>query len=126
MNPQTFESEIGGRKLIIESGRIAGQAEAAVTVRYGESVVLVTVCVAPEPREGVDFLPLTIDYEERLYAAGKIPGGFIRREGRPTTTVSPTFRSPSTIAWSRDLVVTTRARTRRVSRPSDVRSTTKA
>ncbi len=82
--PQTFECEVGGRRLIIETGRIARQAEAAVTVRYGDTVVLVTLCISEEPREGVDFLPLTVDYEERLYAAGKIPGGFIRREGRPT------------------------------------------
>ncbi len=79
-----FECEVGGRRLIIEAGKLAGQAEGAVTVRYGDTVVLVTVCVGDEPREGVDFLPLTIDYEERLYAAGKIPGGFIRREGRPS------------------------------------------
>jgi len=79
-----FECEVGGRRLIIETGKLAGQAEGAVTVRYGDTVVLVTVCVSDEPREGVDFLPLTIDYEERLYAAGKIPGGFIRREGRPS------------------------------------------
>jgi polyribonucleotide nucleotidyltransferase len=79
-----FECEVGERKLLVETGRLAGQAEGAVTVRYGDTVVLVTVCVSDEPREGVDFLPLTIDYEERLYAAGKIPGGFIRREGRPS------------------------------------------
>jgi polyribonucleotide nucleotidyltransferase len=79
-----FECEVGGRRLVIEAGKLAGQAEGAVTVSYGDTVVLVTVCVAAEPREGVDFLPLTIDYEERLYAAGKIPGGFIRREGRPS------------------------------------------
>ncbi|HEY55895.1 MAG TPA: polyribonucleotide nucleotidyltransferase [Dehalococcoidia bacterium] len=79
-----FECEVGGRKLTVETGKLAGQAEGAVTVRYGDTVVLVTVCVGAEPREGVDFLPLTIDYEERLYAAGKIPGGFIRREGRPS------------------------------------------
>ena len=79
-----FECEMGGRKLLIETGELAGQAEGAVTIRYGDTVVLVTVCVSAEPREGVDFLPLTIDYEERLYAAGKIPGGFIRREGRPS------------------------------------------
>jgi polyribonucleotide nucleotidyltransferase len=79
-----FECEVGGRKLTVETGKLAGQAEGAVTVRYGDTVVLVTVCVSDEPREGVDFLPLTIDYEERLYAAGKIPGGFIRREGRPS------------------------------------------
>ncbi len=79
-----FECEVGGRRFVVETGKLAGQAESAVTVRYGDTVVLVTVCVSPEPREGVDFLPLTIDYEERLYAAGKIPGGFIRREGRPS------------------------------------------
>jgi len=80
----SFEREIGDRKLIIETGKLAGQANGAVTVRYGDSVVLVTACTSKEPREGIDFLPLTVDYEERLYAAGKIPGGFIRREGRPT------------------------------------------
>jgi len=80
----SFECEIGGRKLVIETGKLAGQASGAVTVHYGDSVVLVTACSSTEPREGVDFLPLTIDYEERLYAAGKIPGGFIRREGRPS------------------------------------------
>jgi len=84
LTPYTSECEIGGRKLVIETGKIAGQAEAAVTVRYGDTVILVTLCVSEESREGVDFLPLTVDYEERLYAAGKIPGGFIRREGRPT------------------------------------------
>jgi len=68
----------------METGNLAGQANGAVTVRYGDSVVLVTACTSEEPREGIDFLPLTIDYEERLYAAGKIPGGFIRREGRPS------------------------------------------
>lgn len=81
---QSFECEIGGRNLSIETGKLAGQADAAVTVSYGDSVVLVTVCLSEKPREGVDFLPLTVDYEERLYAAGKIPGGFIRREGRPS------------------------------------------
>ena len=84
MEPQSFNCELGGRNLVIEAGKFAQQADAAVTVTYGETVVLVTVCFNEEPREGVDFLPLTIDYEERLYAAGKIPGGFIRREGRPS------------------------------------------
>ena len=84
MTSQTFEREIGGRRLVIETGKLAGQANGAVTVSYGDSVVLVTACTDKKPREGIDFLPLTIDYEERLYAAGKIPGGFIRREGRPT------------------------------------------
>ncbi len=84
MEPQSFHCDIGGRDLTIETGKLAQQADAAVTVRYGETVILVTMCFNREAREGVDFLPLTIDYEERLYAAGKIPGGFIRREGRPS------------------------------------------
>jgi polyribonucleotide nucleotidyltransferase len=79
-----FECEVGGRTLTIETGKLAGQASGAVTVRYGDTVVLVTTCISDQPREGIDFLPLTVDYEERLYAAGKIPGGFIRREGRPS------------------------------------------
>ena len=81
---QSFQCEVGGRTLTIETGTLAWQANGAVTVRYGETVVLVTVCTSKEAREGTDFLPLTVDYEERLYAAGKIPGGFIRREGRPS------------------------------------------
>jgi polyribonucleotide nucleotidyltransferase len=84
METKSVRSTIGGRELIIETGKIAQQANAAVTIRYGDTVVLVTVCFNKEAREGVDFLPLTIDYEERMYAAGKIPGGFIRREGRPS------------------------------------------
>jgi polyribonucleotide nucleotidyltransferase len=82
--PSSFEFEVGGRRLVIETGKLAGQAGGAVTARYGDTVVLVTACTSEQPREGVDFLPLTVDYEERLYAAGKIPGGFIRREGRPS------------------------------------------
>ncbi|MCL2140994.1 MAG: polyribonucleotide nucleotidyltransferase, partial [Dehalococcoidia bacterium] len=82
--PFVAEDVFGARKLSIETGKLAAQANAAVTLRYGDTVVLVTACVSPQPREGVDFLPLMVDYEERLYAAGKIPGGFIRREGRPT------------------------------------------
>ncbi len=84
MEPQLFHCDVAGRELTIETGKVALQADAAVTVRYGETVILVTMCFNREVREGVDFLPLTIDYEERLYAAGKIPGGFIRREGRPS------------------------------------------
>ncbi len=84
MEPQSFRCNVAGRDLIIETGKLAQQADAAVILRYGETVILVTMSFNREPREGVDFLPLTIDYEERLYAAGKIPGGFIRREGRPS------------------------------------------
>jgi polyribonucleotide nucleotidyltransferase len=84
LETKSVHCTIGGRELTIETGKLAQQANAAVTVRYGDTVVLVTVCFNKEAREGVDFLPLTIDYEERMYAAGKIPGGFIRREGRPS------------------------------------------
>ncbi|MCL1885603.1 MAG: polyribonucleotide nucleotidyltransferase [Dehalococcoidia bacterium] len=90
--PFAVEDTIGGRILSIETGKLAAQASAAVTLRYGDTVVLVTTCVSPQPREGVDFLPLTVDYEERLYAAGKIPGGFIRREGRPSEEAILTSR----------------------------------
>src|ERR671932_1920905 len=62
---------------------MAGQADGAVLVTYGDTVVLCTAVSSPEPREGIDFFPLTVEYEERMYAAGKIPGGFIKREGRP-------------------------------------------
>ncbi len=78
------EQEIAGRTLTIETGKLAVQANGAVRVSYGETVLLVTACMSPAPREGVDFLPLTVDFEERLYAAGKIPGSFFRREGRPS------------------------------------------
>jgi len=76
--------EIGGRTLTVEAGRVAQQASGAVTVRMGDTMLLVTATMAAMPREGIDFFPLTCDYEEKLYAAGKIPGGFIRREGRPS------------------------------------------
>ncbi len=78
--------QIAGREFTIETGKLANQAGGAVTIRYGDTVVLVTACASPTAREGVDFLPLTIDYEERLYAAGKIPGSFFKREGRSTET----------------------------------------
>src|SRR3974377_1567897 len=74
----------GGRKLTLETGRIARQADGAVLATYGETTVLATVVAAKQPREGVDFLPLTVDYQEKFYAAGRIPGGYFKREGRPT------------------------------------------
>jgi len=89
---QMFECQVGGRTLTIETGKLAAQANGAVTIHYGDTVVLVTGCIADQPREGIDFLPLTVDYEERLYAAGKIPGGFIRREGRPSQEATLTSR----------------------------------
>ncbi|MPZ57057.1 MAG: polyribonucleotide nucleotidyltransferase [Rhizobiales bacterium] len=74
----------GGRKLILETGKMARQADGAVLATYGETKVLATVVAAKQPREGVDFLPLTVDYQEKYYAAGRIPGGYFKREGRPT------------------------------------------
>jgi len=76
------EAVIGGRVMSIETGRVAEQASGAVLVRYGDTVILATVVGSDEPREGIDFFPLTVDVQERMYAAGKIPGGFIKREGR--------------------------------------------
>ena len=75
--------DIAGKKLIIETGKVAKQANGSCTVRMGDTVILVSVVSGREPREGVDFMPLTVDYRERTYAAGKIPGGFFKREGRP-------------------------------------------
>ena len=80
----SFEMQLGGRPLIIESGKMAKQAGGAVLVRYGDTAVLVAATASKEPREGIDFFPLTVDYEEKLYSVGKIPGGFIKREGRPS------------------------------------------
>lgn len=80
----SFEMQLGGRRFVIESGKMAKQANGAVLVRYGDTAVLVTATASAGPREGVDFFPLTVDYEEKLYSVGKIPGGFIKREGRPS------------------------------------------
>ena len=76
--------EFGGRSLSIETGKVAKQANGSVVVQYGETVVLVTAVTADKRREGLDFIPLTVNYQEMTYAAGKIPGGFFKREGRPT------------------------------------------
>ena len=78
------ELDWGGRKLVLETGRIARQADGAVLATYGETSVLATVVSAKEPKEGIDFLPLTCNYQEKFYAAGRIPGGYFKREGRPT------------------------------------------
>jgi polyribonucleotide nucleotidyltransferase len=81
---QRVEKELAGRKLVLEVGEVAKQANGAALVSYGETMVLATAVVAPEVREGIDFVPLTVDYREKAYAAGKIPGGFFKREGRPS------------------------------------------
>ena len=83
--PESVSIEIGGRTLVIETGELAKQANGSATVRYGdETVVLCAVTASEKPREGIDFFPLTCDFEEKMYAAGKIPGGYIKREGRPS------------------------------------------
>lgn len=81
---QTFQMQLGNRTLTIETGKMAKQAGGSVLVRYGDTAVLVTATASAAPRDGMDFFPLTVDYEEKLYAVGKIPGGFIKREGRPS------------------------------------------
>ncbi len=80
---ERVEIEIEGRQFSLEAGRVARQTDGAVSVRYGDTVVLVTAVATRHPREGIDFLPLTVDYQERAYAAGMIPGGFFKREGQP-------------------------------------------
>src|ERR671932_2157564 len=86
------ELTVGGREISFETGKLAKQADGAVVVRSGETMVLATAQGRQEPREGADFFPLTVDVEERMYAAGKIPGGFFKREGRPTERAILTAR----------------------------------
>ena len=76
--------ELAGRRLTLETGRIAKQADGAIWATYGDTVVLATAVASQNAKPGVDFLPLTVDYQERTYAAGKIPGGYFKREGRPS------------------------------------------
>jgi len=80
-----FETTFAGRKLVVETGKMANLSNGSCLVRYGETAVLVNVNMSKEPKEGIDFLPLSVDYDERLYAVGKIPGGYIKREGKPST-----------------------------------------
>ncbi len=88
----TFQMQLGDRTLVVETGKMAKQASGSVLVRYGDTVVLAAATASAAPREGIDFFPLTVDYEERMYSVGKIPGGFIKREGRPTEAAILTCR----------------------------------
>jgi len=81
---KSYEMELAGRKLVIETGKIAGLANGSVMVKYGDTVVMVNVTASKEPKDGIDFFPLSVDYEEKLYAVGKIPGSFLKREGKPS------------------------------------------
>ena len=85
MNPFAINGEIGGHPITLETGRLAQQAHGSVTITCGETILLATAVMSEQAREGIDFLPLTVEFEERLYAVGKIPGSFFRREGRPGT-----------------------------------------
>src|SRR6184192_1574524 len=90
--PVTVRLTVGSREITLETGKLAKQADGAVVVRSGDTMVLATAQGRTEAREGADFFPLTIDVEERMYAAGKIPGGFFKREGRPTERAILTAR----------------------------------
>ncbi len=91
-NYKVFETTLAGRPLVVETGKIAQLANGSCLIRYGETVILCTVTMSAKPREGVDFFPLSVDYEEKLYAVGKIPGSFQRREGRPSEKAILTSR----------------------------------
>ena len=88
----TRSVDVDGKQLSFELGRVAKQADGSTVVRMGDTMVLVTACADPKIREGVDFLPLTVDYRENTYAGGRIPGGFFKREGRPTESEILTCR----------------------------------
>ena len=95
-NLKKFTFEIGGREVTVETGRYAEQTNGSCVVRCGETAVLVSVCMSASPREGMDFFPLQVDYEEKMYAVGKIPGGFKKREGRASdSSLSLLFRQAS-------------------------------
>jgi polyribonucleotide nucleotidyltransferase len=92
MSVHSFDATLGGEIISVETGRLAGQAGGAITIRSGDTMLLVTATMSRREREGIDFFPLTVDFEERLYAAGRIPGSFFRREGRPTESAILTAR----------------------------------
>ena len=81
---KVYETTLAGRKLVIETGKFSALANGSVTVRYGETVVMANVTASKQPREGIDFFPLSVDFEERMYSVGKIPGGYLKREGKPS------------------------------------------
>ena len=91
-NYKTFRYTFAGRPLVIETGKMAGLANGSVLIRYGETVLLCCATASAKPRDGIDFLPLSVDYDERMYAAGKIPGGYLKREGKPSEKAILTSR----------------------------------
>ena len=91
-NFKVFNYTLAGRPLVIETGKMAGLANGSVMVRYGETAILCCATASAKPRDGIDFLPLSVDFEERMYAAGKIPGGYLKREGKPSEKAVLTSR----------------------------------
>ena len=91
-NFRTFSTTLAGRTLTVETGKMAQLANGSCLVRYGDTAILATATASAAPREGIDFLPLSVDFEERLYAVGKIPGSFLKREGKPTEKAILTSR----------------------------------
>ena len=92
MSKQTFSLDFCGRNLTVETGEIAKQAGGSALIRYNDTVVLSAATASKQAKEGIDFFPLTVSFEEKLYSVGKIPGGFLRREGRPSEHATLTAR----------------------------------
>ena len=91
-NYRTFSTNLAGRTLTVETGKMAQLANGSCLVRYGDTAILATATASKAPRDGIDFLPLSVEFEERLYAVGKIPGSFLKREGKPTEKAILTSR----------------------------------
>ena len=91
-NYKVFNYTFAGRPLVIETGKVAGLANGSCLVRYGDTVILACATASPKPRDGIDFLPLSVDFEEKMYAVGKIPGGYLKREGKPSEKAILTSR----------------------------------
>ncbi len=104
-NYKVYETEFAGKKMIFETGKMCCLSNGSVLVRYGETVVLVNVTASPKPREGIDFFPLSVDFEEKLYSVGKIPGSFIKRESRPS--LLPGWLTARSARFSRRICATT-------------------
>ncbi|MBQ3494383.1 MAG: polyribonucleotide nucleotidyltransferase, partial [Clostridia bacterium] len=92
MNAQIFKTEIGGKEVIVETGKYCEQSNGSCLVKCGETIVMVNVNMASKPKDGIDFFPLSVDFEEKMYSVGKIPGGYKKREGRPSDKAILTSR----------------------------------
>ena len=108
-NYKTFNYTLAGRPLVVETGKLAGLANGSVMIRYGETALLCCATASAKPRDGIDFLPLSVDYEERMYAAGKIPGGYLKREGKPSErrSLRRALSTAPSVPFSRRISATT-------------------